>query len=119
VGIDDASFNPSLLCSQSLSSIASSYLTRRHKLQWTERGAHVGHVGLEVVQGGSDAALNLAGLGPRWRVGRDLVQGLGRHDEERCVDGEVRRAWKFENIDESGEDLGFVVYQSALLPRRS
>lgn len=64
------------------SSSVASYLTRRHKLQWTKRGAHVGDIGLEVVQGSGDAAFHLAGLGPRGRVERDLVQGLGRHGEE-------------------------------------
>ena len=63
----------------SLRSWCCSYLAGRHELQRPKRTLHVGDIGLEFVQRGSDAGLDLRGLGPRRAVRRDLVQGLLRH----------------------------------------
>ena len=59
---------------------SSSYLARRDKLQGPKGTLHVRDVGLELIQGGGDAGLDLGGLLPRWAVGRDLVECLLRHD---------------------------------------
>ena len=65
---------------------SSSYLARRHELQRPQGTAHVGNVGLQLIEGGCDLGLDLGGLGPRRAVGRDLVQCLLRHDA-----GDIRR----------------------------
>ena len=57
----------------------SAYLTGRDELQWPEGSLHVWDVGLELVQSSRNVGLDLIWLGPRWRVGRDLVEGLLRH----------------------------------------
>lgn len=62
-----------------LLSCLSSYLACRHELQRPQSTAHVGDVGLELIEGGCDLRLDLGGFGPRWAVGRDLVECLLRH----------------------------------------
>lgn len=57
----------------------SSYLAGGDELQRPQSSAHVGDVGLELVQSGGNVGLDLIGLGPRWAVGRDLVECLLRH----------------------------------------
>ena len=58
----------------------SSYLASGHELQGTQGALHVRDVGLELIESGRDVLLDLGGLGPRWGVGRDLVERLrGRH----------------------------------------
>jgi hypothetical protein len=58
----------------------SSYLAGGDELERPEGGLHVRDVGLELVERSRDAGLDLRGLGPRGAVGRDLVEGLLRHD---------------------------------------
>lgn len=57
----------------------SSYLAGGDELQRPEGGAHVRNVGLELVESGRDAGLDLGRLGARRRVEGDLVHGLLRH----------------------------------------
>lgn len=52
-----------------------SYLTGRDELQRAQSGLQVGSVALQVEQGLSNVALQLAGLGVRGAVGGDLVDG--------------------------------------------
>lgn len=64
--------------------LSSSYLAGGDKLQRPEGSAHVWNVGLELVQSSSNVGLDLIWLGPRWAVGRNLVEGLSRHGG-RCL----------------------------------
>jgi len=57
-----------------------SYLASGHKGQGTESRAHIGDVGLQVVEGIGNLSLDLIGLLPRRAVGRNLVKSLGGHD---------------------------------------
>lgn len=57
----------------------SSYLAGGDELQRPEGSAHVRDVGLELVERGRDAGLDLARLSARRRVEGDLVHGLLRH----------------------------------------
>ena len=56
-----------------------SYLLGRDELQRSEGSLEVGSASLEVVEGTSDAGLELRGVLARGRVGRDLVERRGRH----------------------------------------
>jgi hypothetical protein len=67
-------------CSECTSAWLSSYLAGGDELERPEGGLHVRDVGLELVERSRDAGLDLRGLGPRGAVGRDLVEGLLRHD---------------------------------------
>jgi hypothetical protein len=67
-------------CSECTSGWLSSYLAGGDELERPEGGLHVRDVGLELVERSRDAGLDLRGLGPRGAVGRDLVEGLLRHD---------------------------------------
>jgi hypothetical protein len=79
----------------------SSYLTSRHKLEGPESSLHLGHRVLQIIEGGSNLLLDLAGLSPGGRVGRDLVEGSRRHREltGRRIDGrEERETTKFKPL---------------------
>lgn len=67
-------------CSECTGAWLSSYLAGGDELERPEGGLHVRDVGLELVERSRDAGLDLRGLGPRGAVGRDLVEGLLRHD---------------------------------------
>jgi hypothetical protein len=67
-------------CSECTSGWLSSYLAGGDELKRPEGSLHVRDVGLELVESSRNAGLNLGGLGPRGAVGRDLVEGLLRHD---------------------------------------
>jgi hypothetical protein len=67
-------------CSECNGEWFSSYLAGGDELKRPEGGLHVRDVGLELVERSRDAGLDLIGLGPRGAVGRDLVEGLLRHD---------------------------------------
>lgn len=56
-----------------------SYLLGRDELQRSESSLEVGSAGLEVVEGTSDAGLELRGVLAGGRVRRDLVERGGRH----------------------------------------
>lgn len=73
VGVDCA-------CSMCTCGWLSSYLAGGDELEGPEGGLHVRDVGLELVERSRNAGLDLRGLGPRGAVGRDLVEGLLRHD---------------------------------------
>ena len=65
------------------------YLTCRYELQRTQSTAHVGDVGLELIEGGGDVDLDFGRVGSRRAVRRDLVERLLRHlDSWRCCVGE-------------------------------
>lgn len=51
------------------------YLTGRNELQRPQRGLHIRDVGLQVVEGVCDTALELRRLLPRGTCRRDLVEG--------------------------------------------
>ena len=55
--------------------MSSSYLASRDELQWPQRGLHVRDVGLQVVEGVCDTALELGRLLPRRARRCDLVEG--------------------------------------------
>jgi hypothetical protein len=67
-------------CSECTSGWLSSYLAGGDELERPEGSLHVRDVGLELIESSRNAGLNLGGLGPRGAVGRDLVEGLLRHD---------------------------------------
>jgi hypothetical protein len=67
-------------CSECTGAWLSSYLAGGDELKRPEGSLHVRDVGLELVESSRNAGLNLGGLGPRGAVGRDLVEGLLRHD---------------------------------------
>lgn len=88
-------------------------------MQRPKRTLHVGDVGLEFIQRGGDAGLDLGGLSPRRAVRGDLVQGLLRHlagvvvvavsgmfDESQCVDVEL-----------CCQDFGLRCARSKVLPK--
>lgn len=51
------------------------YLTGRNELQRPQRGLHIWDVGLQIVEGVCDTALELGRLLPRGTCRRDLVEG--------------------------------------------
>lgn len=59
--------------------VSSSHLLGIDELQRTQRRLEVGGVGLQVVEGRGDLGLKLRRVLARGAVGRDLVQGGGRH----------------------------------------
>lgn len=61
------------------SQVVISYLLGRDELQRSEGSLEVGSAGLEVVEGTSDAGLELRGVLAGGRVRRDLVERGGRH----------------------------------------
>ena len=56
-----------------------SYLASGDELQRPQRTAHVWDIGLKVVERIGDVGLDLRGVLTRRAVGRDLVEGGGRH----------------------------------------
>lgn len=58
---------------------SNSHLLSVDELQRTQRRLEVGGVGLQVVEGRGDLGLELRGVLARRAVGRNLVEGGGRH----------------------------------------
>lgn len=93
-----------------------SYLASRLDLERSESRLEIGDVGLQLVESGCNAGLDLRGMSSRWAVGRDLVEGCLRHlDGWSLVLSKVRLEDQLidNNVLDTGPDFPCVAFRAS------